>query len=493
MTTLRARPAARVLLAAAGALLLAVFVGRYLIGGTEISTVTLAFAAVLGVGAALVVMWADPAWTLSAAVVLTIFSGNWQALGLPNNVTPDRFLLALSLLAVLARAPATQGRPHLRLRAVHWALGATAIYAIASAMVAGTLLNGVGGFRLLDRLGLFPFAIFLAAPLVFVTARDRMVLAGVLTVLGAYLGFVTLMDMGGVDALVWPQYVLDPGVGTHVGRGRGVFVQAAVNGAAMFACAVAAAFVVGVARSVFVRAGAMVAIALCAVGIVLTTQRSVWLGSAVALVVTLLAFRPLRRWALPLFVAAGLAALVTLAAVPGFAEKARERGGQSETVRDRVNSNRAALNMLLDRPLTGFGWDTFTAAGRNHYELDPDHSLKIPKSLPVHNVFLGNLAELGLIGTGLWVVALILGVGGAILRRGPPELEPWRIGLLAIALQWFVVANASPVTHLFPNAMLWLVAGIAAGPYLRVGDDDLGQDPGGGLRPDRLQAAADPG
>jgi O-antigen ligase len=277
-----------------------------------------------------------------------------------------------------------------------------------------------------------------------------------------------------------------------VGRGRGVFVQAAVNGAAMFACAVAAAFVVGVARSVFARAGAMAAIALCAVGIVLTTQRSVWLGSAVALVVTLLAFRPLRRWALPLFVAAGLATLVTLTSVPGFAEKARERGSQSDTVRDRRNSNGAALNMLLERPLTGFGWDTFTAAGRDHYQLDPDYSLRIPKSLPVHNVFLGNLAELGLIGTGLWAIALLLGVGGAILRRGPPELEPWRMGLLAIAVQWFVVANASPLTHLFPNALLWLVAGIAAGPYLRAGDDDLGQEAGGGLRPDRLQPAADP-
>jgi hypothetical protein len=498
MTGARWRPAARPLLVAVAALAVAAMAGRSLVGRADVDTVTLGLALILCAGAALVVLWADPAWTFSLSMVLMVFSGNWQHLDLPANVTPDRFLLALSLLAVLARAPAARDRPELRIRAVHWALAATAAYALVSAQFAGTLLDGVGGFRLLDRLGLFPFALFLAAPLVFVTERDRMVLAGVLTALGAYLGFVTLTDMAGIDALVWPKYILDPHVGIHVGRGRGAFVQAAANGVAMFACSVAAAYVASAARSLLTRAACGVSIAMCAVGIVLTTQRSVWLGSAVALLLTLLAFRPLRRWVLPVVVAAGLATAVTLATVPGFAEKAQERGSQSETVRDRKNSDRAALNMLLDRPLTGFGWDTFRTAGREHYSLDQDYALKVPRALPVHNVFLGNAAELGLIGTGLWTLALALGIGGAILRRGPPELEPWRMGLVAIAAAWFVVANASPLTNLFPNAILWLWAGIVAGPYLREAasarDDDLGYD-GASARhvPDRFQPAPDPG
>ena len=62
------------------------------------------------------------------------------------------------------------------------------------------------------------------------------------------------------------------------------------------------------------------------------------------------------------------------------------------------------------------------------------------------------------------MAALAVGVGGALFRRGPPELRPWRIGLFAIAVQWFVVANFVPLNYAFPNALMWLWAGVVSGP-----------------------------
>src|SRR5439155_11497001 len=45
----------------------------------------------LGIG---VIVWhVDPAWSMSGALVLAIFSGNWGLVGFPRFVAPDRFAL----------------------------------------------------------------------------------------------------------------------------------------------------------------------------------------------------------------------------------------------------------------------------------------------------------------------------------------------------------------------------------------------------------------
>src|SRR5207247_1126468 len=86
--------------------------------------------------------------------------------------------------------------------------------------------------------------------------------------------------------------------------------------------------------------------------------------------------------------------------------------------------------------------------------------------LNVHNVFLAYMVELGLIGFVLWTAAFVMAIGGAVTFRGPPELAPWRVGLIAIAIDWLVVANFVPLTLAFPNMILWLWAGIVMGPRL---------------------------
>jgi hypothetical protein len=61
----------------------------------------------------------------------------------------------------------------------------------------------------------------------------------------------------------------------------------------------------------------------------------------------------------------------------------------------------------------------------------------------------------------LWFIALVCGVGGAIVRRGPPALRPWRNGLVAIAAFWVVVALFNPLQQGFSELLLWTWAGIA--------------------------------
>jgi hypothetical protein len=46
-------------------------------------------------------------------------------------------------------------------------------------------------------------------------------------------------------------------------------------------------------------------------------------------------------------------------------------------------------------------------------------------------------------------------------RRGPPEGELWRIGLLAVAVDWLIVANFTPLGYDFPNHLIWMWCGVA--------------------------------
>ena len=56
----------------------------------------------------------------------------------------------------------------------------------------------------------------------------------------------------------------------------------------------------------------------------------------------------------------------------------------------------------------------------------------------------------------------VLAVWLALTRRGPPELELWRYGLLAISV-CFSIVSALVYPYLFPVVVLWLWAGIVYG------------------------------
>lgn len=431
-------------------------------------------AALLGVLGALSVAWrADPAWALSGGIVLAVFSGNWEQLGLGFPLIPDRLLLFLGMAGVAASVLLRRESQAPRIEAAHVFLGLTSVYAVGSALFVGAT-DRSSLFELLDRLGIVPFAMFVVAAGAFRSERHRTILLGSLVALGGYLGVTALFEATGLNSLVFPRYITDPTIGGQAGRARGPFVSSVANGLALYECAVAAAIAVACWKRPLARLAAGCVVVLCSAGLLYAVTRSVWLASVVATVVTLLAFRELRLYLVPAVAAGLLLVLVSLAVVPGLAQLVRARTDAQISVWDRRNTNASALNMIEARPLLGFGWDQFDTVGRDYFELLDD----VPQTgsdTTVHNVFLSHLAELGMVGATLWGLAFALAIGGAILRRGPPELRPWRRGLLAITVHWIVVANFVPLPYAFPNLLLWTWAGIVAGgalasrPYSRGG------------------------
>ena len=421
-------------------------------------------AAVVAAAAIVALPAIDPAVPLSAGLLTTVFSGNWQSLGIPLGL--DRPLLLYGIAGVLVQAlPDAFARRRIRVAPLHWLLLAVAVYAIGSALFAGTLFEREPLFALLDKLGIIGFLLFLVAPVAFATRRSRDGLLVCLIGLGLYLGITAVLERLDLRAFVFPRYINDPSVGIHFDRARGPFVEAAINGFALYTCLVAAAM--GWARwpRPALRTLCAVTIALCGLGVVLTLTRQVWVAAAVATPVALLVTPGARRYVVPALVLGLVVVAAAFTFVPGLQASASARTGDDRSVWDRLNSNRAAVHMLDEHPLVGTGWFTFQRDSGPYYTQAATYPLTtVPRP---HNVFLSNVSELGLVGGVAWILALLLAVGRGVVGRPPPagDLKLWRAGLVAVFVAWVVVANLSPFGAAFNNHLIWLWAGICWVPF----------------------------
>jgi O-antigen ligase len=407
----------------------------------------------------------DPAWFLGGALILSSFNGNWGELGLPANVAPDRLLLIGGLAAVLLRAPRVRDRPRIELKPVHWLLGVTLLYVIGSALAAGTFAERDTVFAFADRMAV-PFGVFLLAPFAFRTERQRQILLGLLVGFGGYLGLTAFFESNGPDALVWPTVILDPTAGIHEGRARGPFLEAAANGFGLYVGAVAGVMGMVMWSRLRWRVLAVGVTVLCSLGMLATVTRSVWLAGALATAITMLTVRELRRFIIPTAVVGLAMVLVAFAVDPTLEDEAADRAGAERSVWDRENSNATAFAMIKDRPVFGFGFETYGLYDDDYIQLLDDVPITAVRP-ELHNVFLSLGAELGLVGGLLFFSSFLFAVGGAIATRGPPELYPWRVALLAIAIAWAVVAAFVPFGQVFSSLTPWFLAAVIVGGSAR--------------------------
>ena len=223
----------------------------------------------------------------------------------------------------------------------------------------------------------------------------------------------------------------------------------------MYFCAVAAAIALAQWRRKWIP---LLALGACATGIVFTLTRQVWLAAALGTLVAMLARPKLRLLIIPVAVATAVGVLGLLAVVPGFNERATARLDAKRPVWDRLNSNDAALRMIGERPILGWGWYAFDDRSAEFFRSAPDRPLT---QVNLHNVFLGYAVELGIFGLLAWIVAVAVAVGTGLRLRGPPDLDHWRAGLIAVVVAWAVVGNFTPMGYPFDHALLWLWAGLA--------------------------------
>ncbi|MEJ2862408.1 O-antigen ligase family protein [Actinomycetospora flava] len=355
-------------------------------------------------------------------------------------------------------------------KAIHVVMVLAISWAALSMVLAGTM--GPGGlFALFDRFGVGLFLVFAIAPCVYWEDESREFLFRVFAVLGIYLSIVSIGQLSGIPSLVWPSYILDPNVGIHIERARGPYVESVANGLML---SYSAAFAVGVAlvdRSRRWRVAGGVVAALCAVGILLTLTRAIWLGAAAAAIAATILIPQLRRLALPGAVTLILAVGLVYTFVPGVSEGAEARAEDEYPVWDRLNTNSAGARMLESNPVAGIGWNNSASKMVEYIRQGDTYPVSVSSGqVEIHNVFLSRLAEIGIPGFVLWLAVLVMAVVAAVVRVPDySSLEPLRSVLAAMLIVWTFAAMLGPAPYLQPNYVLWTVAGaVSLGSLVRL-------------------------
>ena len=236
------------------------------------------------------------------------------------------------------------------------------------------------------------------------------------------------------------------------------FMDLGANEMAAFfvtACLVAFGLLIGARLSWAWRAIYAMAATLTAVGVVLSYSRTAYIAILAGLAIILLLSRARLKLLLP-----ALALLIIVpvfmppAAVERFESISIEEGERDESTDSRFEFWEEAIHHFRQHPVVGTGFHTFHHAEFSSREMD------------VHNFFLRELVEKGLLGA-----VILLGLIWSITRlfwRGLVMAEPgsWYAGLmLGLTGAWLalLIGNVfgDRFTHYPMIAHFWLYAGLS--------------------------------
>ena len=326
-------------------------------------------------------------------------------------ITPDRVAFTLLLAAFVYRV-ATSRRPREPLPAATFigVMGiAFAVTALTSWFVTGSDVGNArfGHLVWICNLAVYPaFAFFIARRVVYDRTMLKLIVV-FFAVFGIYLGATAVAEHYGVGALVFPRYILDANVGTHVGRSRGPFVNTIANGGMLVLGFISSSALICSMKG-FRRLIALLPVMAIVVAIYFTETRSVWLSLAIV-TTTMLGLRTPHRTT-----AAAVLACLLCAFALGIGSKFSAFdptlfSRRQHTVDYRIDNYTFAWNAFTANPMFGLGYGKFYGQWRQYADLQ-NSRLREGLSDGNHNTLLGILADLGLAG-GVPFLLIIAGSG----------------------------------------------------------------------------------
>ena len=197
---------------------------------------------------------------------------------------------------------------------------------------------------------------------------------------------------------------------------------------------------------------------------VVTFSRGVWLAAIVVVIATAFVHpASLRRVAFA--VVPMLLMVAFTGATTGQIATIEQRFGSEDTALDRVPIALASVRMFEEKPLNGWGFNTFDEFDR---QFQSEVGGVIPeKDHASHNVYLTLLAEQGLLGALLflgpviWLLARTVAVFSRLPRTGLASRK-LVVLLWAILLAHVTVNNFSNMRVVYGLGQWWLVLGLIA-------------------------------
>ncbi|BAH54045.1 O-antigen ligase family protein [Rhodococcus opacus] len=425
-----------------------------------------------GVGAAMVYLGLrDP-----VLAVFFLLLATFLRLALPPIFPVDPFMLAFTgMIGSVAIGIARQRCRVPRVGALEAAMVLYVLWNIASMVtshpypaIVPTTGEDLAVSRFIMTGTVIPFALYFVGRFVFDRESAVRRLLWMVLGLGAYSAAVSIMQLRGPAALVWPSYIVD--APAWEGRAVGIFNQPVVNGLVLVMGFIVAMVLAGERTEPRWRRIVAAAVALaCAYSVYLTHTRAVWLAFAIVLVGGALYARGFRSGFVSGIVVSVLAVATNWSTFTSDDRQAGGVGSEGELL-DRLNTLATSVWAVREEPLLGWGVGRFTALNTYHHtQWSSDTPWVRGFGIASHLNELGVVAELGLIGLVLWLVVLVLVCVKLIhaYRVLPAEGLCGR-RLAFVAIMAFVVLVVTGLTvdlrfFDFPNAIVMLLAGVAIG------------------------------
>lgn len=216
---------------------------------------------------------------------------------------------------------------------------------------------------------------------------------------------------------------------------------------ASFSAAMAFALFVNEKRK-NVRAAYLVVLLILLFGSLIGQERAPWLSFLVAGFVVVLYSGKRRKQLLITFAATVLTAVILVASIPQLRDVTISRLAETENDSERNNSllSRLALwgvayQFFVENPILGVGPKNFTSLVPHYLSVE---DMMGSDTLDTHNVWIGTLAEQGVIGFVTYVILCIaiLRLSTGVLRRGPPStVRALCLAFLAYHIFWFTMSQ----------------------------------------------------
>jgi O-antigen ligase len=388
--------------------------------------------------------------------------------GMPD-ATPDRILLIWIVVAALLRSFTHPAKP----LPPYWPdvlIVTHTLYLLASCLIANPL-----AFNLWTRSYLMPTAAYFFGKYLMsdIGWFNRMI--RLLVVLNLYMGFTAIAEHMNWNALVWPRYILEI-EGNWGERSNGIFRQPGVLGMFIGMIIPFQFYFHLTAGRLWLRWLHLGGIAMCLVGLFCTYTRGCWLATGVGL--ALLAATGRRVYLRRLLAYAAVAAFVGGTGLLSLKQDSflQERMGNVNTIEGRISVAVAAFRMWQSSPVLGVGFRRYNDLAMNYRE-----TLEVPyyglikmglgRDTSPHDIYVGVLAEEGLVGACLqaWIYFLICkGAISCLRRRRQPDgedqaavLVPPVVALMAV---YFVGGGAFDYRFFETlNSLFYLFAGVLVG------------------------------
>ena len=415
-------------------------------------------------------MMALPAVLISALLFFQLF--DYQALELFRflkvlfTVTPDR------LVFLIMSAGFLWSFVNGRVRSASFGVIEVCMLLFASLCTVSWFVTGPDAslqrFKWLTTLFNFvflPFGLYLITKNASYFRTKAAVVLRTIVAIGVYLSLTATFEHYGMNALIWPKYIMDPRVGIQWGRSRGPFVGSNPMGEWLIVVFLATCLLMQFVRTPW-RLLLQALVPLTVAGIYFTDTRGVWLGFAAVLAIGSARGRKFGvQFRLVVF-------LLLIAFVVGMGSKFSLGEDtlftrRQNTVDYRISNFQTAINMGLANPVTGVGYGNFGATWGEYFGQE-ERQLANDLTDGNHNTYLGLFAELGFPGLFLYLALLTSLARECVTVRkhlGPTDdFERYfslsALGVLSVAMIEALFGDLRFDPTL--NALLFLFLGVTA-------------------------------